>query len=132
MLNDASSMVHLRSSSRTVPATSYDDFSMTLTTTTHSPQQLMAVWNHPLPDESEGPTLISHTALQSRTFRFYIRTPLSHSGHTVVPAQQHSGSGVGIPLIANPVLGMVAFAHARWRRALRELAMFVPGDDGSA
>jgi len=65
--NDASSMVHSRSSSRSVPATSYDDFSMTLTTTTHSPQQLMAVWNRLLPNESEGPTLISHTALRSRS-----------------------------------------------------------------
>jgi len=43
------------------------DFSMTLTTTTHSPQQLMAVWNRLLPNDSEGPTLISHTALRSRS-----------------------------------------------------------------
>src|SRR5665647_3634104 len=75
-------MVHFRSSSRAVPATSYDDFSMTLTTTTHSPQQLMAVWNRLLPDDPEGPTLISYTALRSRTLCFYTRTPLSHSGHT--------------------------------------------------
>jgi hypothetical protein len=65
MINDASSMVHFRSSSRTTPATSSGDFSMTLTTTTHSPQQLMVVWNRLLPDESEGPALISRTALRS-------------------------------------------------------------------
>jgi hypothetical protein len=39
------------------------DFSMTLTTTAHSPQQLMAVWNHPLPGDPEGPTFIFDTAL---------------------------------------------------------------------
>ena len=47
---------------------------MTLTTTTHSPQQLMVVWNRLLPDESEGPTLISNTALPSRSPSIYIRT----------------------------------------------------------
>ena len=39
----------------------------------------------------------------------------------VVPAHQQSGSGVGSPLIAKPVLGMVAFTPARWRGAPREL-----------
>jgi len=81
-INDASSMVHFRSSSRTSPATSRGDFSMTLTTTTHSPQQLMVVWNHLLPDESGGTTLISRTALQYREFFFYIQTLVSHSVHT--------------------------------------------------
>jgi hypothetical protein len=42
------------------------DFSMTLTTTTHSPQQLMGVWSHLLQDDSEGPTFIFSTALLSR------------------------------------------------------------------
>ena len=49
----------------------------------------------------------------------------------VVPAQEHPGSGVGIPMITKLVLGMVAFAPARRRGAPRELAMFVAGNDGS-
>jgi hypothetical protein len=48
MLYDASSVVHLRSSPRPTPATSTGDFSVTLTTTPHSTQQLTAVWNHRL------------------------------------------------------------------------------------
>jgi len=42
------------------------DISMTLTTTAHSPQQLMAVWNLRLHSDSEGPTFISSTALKSK------------------------------------------------------------------
>jgi hypothetical protein len=45
---------------------------MTLTTTTHSPQQLMAVWNHRLNSDPEGPTLISDTASRINTASFYI------------------------------------------------------------
>jgi len=50
------------------------DVSMTLTTTTHSPQQLMAVWNLRLHSDSEGPTFISSTALKAKRTDFYIRT----------------------------------------------------------
>jgi hypothetical protein len=45
---------------------------MTLTTTAHSPQQLMAVWNLRLNGDSEGPTLISDTAIQICRINFYI------------------------------------------------------------
>jgi hypothetical protein len=72
MRYDASSVVHFRSSSQPIPATSYGDVSMTLTTTAHSPQQLMAVWNLRLNGDSEGPTLISDTAIQICRINFYI------------------------------------------------------------
>lgn len=50
------------------------DVSMTLTTTTHSPQQLMAVWNLLLQDDPEGPTFIFNTALKLNDSVLYIRT----------------------------------------------------------
>lgn len=62
------------------------DVSMTLTTTAHSPQQLMAVWNLLLQDDPEGPTFIFNTALQLSDPGFYIRTSKFHSGHTVMAA----------------------------------------------
>jgi hypothetical protein len=37
-------------------------FSTTLTTTAHSPQQLVAVWHLHLHADAEGPTFISTTA----------------------------------------------------------------------
>lgn len=60
---------------------------MTLTTTPHSTQQPMAVWNPLLQDDPEGPTFISNTALQSSDPGFYNRTSQSHSGHTAESAQ---------------------------------------------
>jgi hypothetical protein len=45
---------------------------MTLTTTAHSPQQLMAVWSLLLQTDSEGPTFISDTAMRIRGISFYI------------------------------------------------------------
>jgi hypothetical protein len=87
MLYDASSVVHLRSSPRPTPATSTGDFSVTLTTTPHSTQQLTAVWNHRLNNDPEGPTFISNTALRSSDSDSYIRTSQSHSGHTAMTSR---------------------------------------------
>ncbi len=53
------------------------DVSMTLTTTTHSPQQPMAVWNLLLQDDPEGPTFILNTALKLNDSGLYIRTSSS-------------------------------------------------------
>jgi hypothetical protein len=44
---------------------------MTLTTTTHSPQQLMAVWHLHLYADTEGPTFIFTTARRLFTSAFY-------------------------------------------------------------
>jgi len=48
------------------------DVSLTLTTTTHSPQQHRVVWHPPLQDDPEGPTFIFDTALIYQTSVFYI------------------------------------------------------------
>src|SRR5664279_1992475 len=105
---------------------------MTLTTTAHSPQQLMVVWNRLLPDESEGPTLISHTALRSRTLRFYIRTPLSHSGHTVIVAQQDAIFDGRRPAVALPPIHVMNLAPAGMHVALGPGALAVAGDHRAA
>jgi hypothetical protein len=47
-------------------------FSTTLTTTAHSPQQLVAVWHLHLHADTEGPTFISTTARRPNGFVFYI------------------------------------------------------------
>jgi hypothetical protein len=48
---------------------------MTLTTTAHSPQQLMAVWNPPLQDDPEGPTFISNAALLQQSLLLHQTSP---------------------------------------------------------
>jgi len=68
---------------------------MTLTTTPHSTQQLMAVWDPLLQDDPEGPTFISNTALLSSDSGFYIRTSQSHSRHTVFAAEHHEIVDIG-------------------------------------
>jgi transposase InsO family protein len=62
-------------------------FPTTLTTTTHSPQQLGAVWHLHLHTDAEGPTFISTTARQSQGHAFYIVTSQSPSGHTNAMAE---------------------------------------------
>jgi hypothetical protein len=49
------------------------DVSVSLTTTTHSPQQHTAVWDLLLQSDPEGPTFISDTAQKSSCL-FYIQT----------------------------------------------------------
>src|SRR4051812_33724516 len=82
MHNDTSSAVHFRSSSRTTPATSRGDVSMTLTTTAHSPQQLMVVWNHFLPSGPEGPNLhLHHSTTFSRLWLLHQNLPMVFGTH---------------------------------------------------
>jgi len=75
---------------------------MTLTTTPHSTQQPMAVWNHRLNNDPEGPTFINNTALLSSDSGFYIRTSRSHSGHTVYLAPEWGSvtAGMGTAAVA--------------------------------
>lgn len=61
------------------------DVSMTLTTTTHSPQQLMAVWNLRLHSDSEGPAFISSTALKPKE--------LTSTPEPPIPFGTHGGAG---------------------------------------
>ncbi|WP_327119065.1 IS3 family transposase [Nocardia sp. NBC_01730] len=75
-------MVHSRSPSQPIPAASCAAFPTTLTTTTHSPQQLGAVWYLHLHADTEGPSFISTTARHQQDSCFYITTFLSPSGHT--------------------------------------------------
>src|SRR5215213_29337 len=91
---------------------------MTLTTTPHSMQQLMAVWNHRLNNDPEGPTFISNTALQSNDSNSYIGTSQSHSGHTVVSAQAAEILFAGGPFGVGD--GVVQVAHLGPPRAPRE------------
>src|SRR5581483_11359138 len=107
---DTSSAVHCRSSSQATPATSLCDFSMTLTTTPHSAQQLMAVWNPLLQGDPEGPTFIFNTALLSSDSGFYIRTSQSHSRHTVGAAEKDHVVDVGQPAVGpgDQVVGLAA------------------------
>ena len=65
------------------------------------------VWNHLLPDESGGPTLISRTALQYREFFFYIQTLVSHSVHTF-------GSSKPAERLWQDRIYRVSFCLARW------------------
>src|SRR5690349_7271767 len=62
-------------------------FPTTLTTTTHSPQQLGAVWHPYLHTDTEGPTFISTTARKSQGPGFYNVTSQSPSGHTNAMAE---------------------------------------------
>jgi hypothetical protein len=49
------------------------DVSVSLTTTTHSPQQHTVVWDLLLQSDPEGPTFISDTALTTRQSSLYIK-----------------------------------------------------------
>src|SRR5882724_3680909 len=127
---DTSSTVHCRSSSQTTPATSLCGFSMTLTTTPHSTQQLMAVWDPLLQDDPEGPTFISNTALLSSDSGFYIRTSQSHSRHTVGATQRGE---VGLARVTAPHIGieghaMIQIAPVGAHPATRECARLIASD----
>src|SRR5215212_675645 len=100
---------------------------MTLTTTPHSMQQLMAVWNHRLNNDPEGPTFISNTALQSNDSNSYIGTSQSHSGHTVVATQAAEILLAGRPFGMGD--GVVDVAHLGPPGTPREHAAVVPGAD---
>src|SRR3954453_3114102 len=132
MRYDASSVVHFRSSSRPAPATSHGDVSMTLTTTTHSPQQLMAVWNPRLNGDSEGSTLISDTAIRICRISFYISSLDSYS-------RTHGESAAGIsPAAAHRTVRDSLPSHgsrcrARWEctvSPVREEVPVLAGDSG--
>src|SRR4051812_3161594 len=139
MRYDASSVVHFRSSSRPAPATSHGDVSMTLTTTTHSPQQLMAVWNPRLNGDSEGSTLISDTAIRICRISFYISSLDSysrthggvrraapscparcsrHRSSAAGGARRTSGWGVAAGEHAGPVAGLGGPPQVRWHHAV--------------
>jgi hypothetical protein len=99
------------------------DVSMTLTTTAHSPQQLMAVWNPPLQDDPEGPTFISNTALLRNSHGFYVTTTPSHSGHTAVSTKDTQvgslcWSAVGCGFLAVVDVGEGGLFSAAWCYAL--------------
>src|SRR5882724_9392153 len=128
---DTSSTVHCRSSSQTTPATSLCGFSMTLTTTPHSTQQLMAVWDPLLQDDPEVPTFISNTALLSSDSGFYIRTSQSHSRHTVFPTEHHEIIDIGSAAV-QPMNNVMHLAPYRASIAPGMGATTVAGGNGFA
>jgi hypothetical protein len=67
-------------------------FSTTLTTTAHSPQQLVGVWHLHLHADAEGPTFISTTARRLETSPSTSKSSQSSSGHTNALAESWNAS----------------------------------------
>ncbi|RXS64594.1 hypothetical protein EST92_30625 [Streptomyces sp. TM32] len=93
---------------------------MTLTTTAHSPQQLMVVWHLHLYADTEGPTFISTTAWRLFVHAFYIRTSQSPSGHTNTLAEALGSDAALSKSTVSTICQSIRSEYDAWR--MRDLS----------